>query len=375
MSIYATMLWAGYYANDGLRKVGRDYERITRPLKWNEHGFAETKNGEIYERLKRACQSLPVVPFAIAGAPFSCLFLGLANYFQESRLKVFQTDIPNNPPERERQVRILSLNGCLLESAYSPYCGVVPPFDPVGRYQTRVAAMAHWIATREISPDVFVGQEFQDYRSQEAFVIEMRKYGFCYFILDRAPHPLFVHSGLMVASKRPIGDVSFLEYPYSDRIDRFVIVQQGAIQFTLKDANQKAIMRIINTHLNCGDGERVQEVRARQLQREVVPLFREGSLPTVLIGDFNFDTANASFKRSAGLEGYTNVCEGHQTWTNEGEHHLRGRQDPVQTENVDAILSNDLTKLSLTNPRVEKATTDNCLITDHSAVSATATLC
>jgi endonuclease/exonuclease/phosphatase family metal-dependent hydrolase len=91
----------------------------------------------------------------------------------------------------------------------------------------------------------------------------------------------------------------------------------------------------------------------------------------VLIGDFNFDTSNAAYKRSSGLEGLTNVCEGQATWTNEGVAHLRGDSGPIQTESVDAILANS-PQVSLTAALVEKVTIGQALLSDHYAVSATA---
>jgi endonuclease/exonuclease/phosphatase family metal-dependent hydrolase len=375
-TISSHSMWAGYASNHFAREFGKDIERMTRPFKYNQPGFAPTAPQEFAERLKRSFHVMICAPLSLLGIPLSFLFFSIASLTAESRLEIKKTDQPPPRPINEREVTIMSINSCFQEGPFAPLTGgIVPPLEPVGNDASRVAALAHQIATSKMgsaqsSPDILVGQEFHDLKSQDIFVKEMQKHGYNYFILDRAPHPVLNNSGLFVASKRELGQISFIPFPIEDRNGLAKGTQQGAIAFSVLDHQKQSLLRIFNTHLNYGDGPENQEARNRQLKKHIIPQFRNSDVPSILVGDFNFDTADPSIKKAAGLDGYTNVIEGQITCSDEGKILLRGKTTPPELEKIDALIANSQA-VNISQIQIEKLEANGTLLSDHFSIRAT----
>lgn len=366
-------MWAGCYLNGFSRQICRDIERMTRPLKCREDGYEETACKEGTLRIKSIFRVMFCVPLAAICTPLSTCCFAVAYCLGNSRLEVIDTGAIALTPKRTHRVSLLSLNVC-FQDFFSPFLGgVVPPLDSIKGHSSRVAAIAHWIGNKKLVPDLFLGQEFTDLHAQNAFVDEMKKYGYKFFIVDRAPHPLFMNSGLLIASKYKLANISCVPFSYEDRFGGAKLVQNAAIQCSLCDTQNRTVLGLINTHLNAESGLQADETRYMQLKKYVMPHFTAEKVHTVLMGDLNFDTSIEVSKRKSGLEHFTNICEGNITWTNEGIAHLRGNR-PLLTENIDAIIANSrairFDDLDIAKVETEKGT----LLTDHYAVSASATL-
>lgn len=358
---HSSAMWAGYHLNHFARELGKDIEKLSRPLSHNLDFFPE--------RLKNVAHLLTAPPLAVAGLPLSLFFFTLAAA-TDSRLEIIQ------PETQVSQVfgktfSLMSLNSCFQEGPFAPLTGgMTSPFEPVGNYPTRISAVADWIGSSQTSPDIFVGQEFYDIRIQDAFVEELKKQGYHYFILDRAPHPVLFNSGLFVASKRELGDISFIPFALEDRQGVAKFSQQGAVVFHILDEKKRPVLRVINTHLNYGEGQENQEARNLQLKKYLLPLLSESTIPSLLVGDLNFDTTDLSVKQAAGLEGYVNVFEGKITSTDEGKIALRGKQDPIALEKIDGLII-DPAAVYISQARVDRVEMDGILLSDHFSLSAT----
>lgn len=360
------ILWAGCYSNAFIRQLGRDLERISRPARIYE----ESPCDEAVYRVRRLFQAVALVPFACIATPLSFGLHTLSHLFVGQRLECIDAGARLLTAKK---VHILSLNVCFQEGPFAPlYGGVVPPFDRVNSHDSRVQAIAHFIATQKPMPDIVLGQEFSALHAQDVFVEEMKKRGYRYFIIDRAPHPVFNNSGLLVASKYRLSDVQFIPYPYSDRCGGGRINQNGALMCTVVDGKGQSLLRIINVHLNAEYGPEADNTRIRQLKNHVVPHFTT-KLPTILAGDFNFDTSDKRVKRAAGLGKYKNVFEGQVTCTNEGFFHLRGETGPLVEEKIDALMANS-PKIKFSNAAVKRVEDGDELLTDHYALTVTSTL-
>lgn len=366
-------IWSGYQANHFTRKLGRDIERVTRPFKYGEKGYCETPFQELTERIKRVTHSLICLPASILGVPLSILFSSIANSMTDLSIQVIYPENEIGKSHTEKQISIISLNSCFQEGPFAPITGgVVPPFDPVGKHPSRVAAVAHWIGSLKVgpnnsSPDVFLGQEIHDLNAQTAFIEELKKLGYCYFIVDRTPHPVFMNSGLFVASKKKIGNVSFISFPFKDRAGLAMGSKQGALCFSILDENNKEVLRIFNTQLNYGYGPDCQAARNRQLAH-IIPHLNNSKIPTILAGDLNFDTSGET-KKDAGLEGFTNIYEGKITCTSEGTLLLRGAAGEPEFETIDGIVTNHQ-DIQFSDVKIEKLELEGYLLSDHYALEA-----
>lgn len=372
-SVRELTMWAGCYLNGFARQICRDMERITRPLKIQEDGYEETACKEATVRVKSIFRAICCLPLAAICTPLSTGCLTVAYCLDNSRLEIIDKGATVLTAQKTHTVNLLSLNVC-FQDPFSPFAGgVVPPLDPVKGHSSRAVAIAHWIGHKKNAPDVFLGQEFTGLHAQDAFVDEMKKYGYKFFIVDRAPHPLFMNSGLLVASKYKLENISCIPFSYEDRFGGAKVVQNAAIRCSLSDTQNSTVLHLINTHLNAESGPKADQTRYTQLTKYVMPHFTNEKVRTVLMGDLNFDTSIGDSKRRSGLENFTNICEGKVTWTNEGVNHLRGNT-PLSTENIDVIIANSPTirfdDLDIAKVETEKKS----LLTDHYAVSASVIL-
>ena len=268
-----------------------------------------------------------------------------------------------------RFIKVLSLNA-LFQDPWAPLTGgAVQPFDPVGDHPSRIAAVVAKVA--EEAPDVFMGQEFDSIGAQDEFIARMRDEGFQYFIRDLGSNdPVRNHSGLLIASKVPLKDHEFVPYPSADRSGLAKMANQGALCVGVMLGDQE--LQLVNVHLNYGESPSDQQARYRQLRHHVLPRF-DKPVPTVVLGDLNFDTEAAG--EDAGLGKLKNALEGQVTCTDEGKHTLRGKPREncdCCAEKIDGVIY-DPEQVTVTVESKELKEGD-LYLSDHTANIATITL-
>lgn len=355
--------YMGYYANAFARQSARDIERLTRPMPQGDAYY-----GECVERAKRAVSAVFSLP--LAGALF---IPAVASYITAACVGRGRFELIEPKTKEDFQYRyslkVAAHNAC-FQDPWSPLTGgVVPPFEAVDKYPSRIAATVAAIAERD--PDVYLGQEFENLGAQDECIRLMQKAGFRYFVRDLGSNDAVRNnSGLFVASKLPLRNIRFLPYPLEDRTGLAKWSGQGALVFTVEGKN----LRFINTHLNYGDGEENQKARNRQLKRRVLPLLNEH--PSVLFGDLNFNTASVDRKISGLRELLVNPLEGTPTCTDSGKHTLRGKSKKSEgqthkcEESIDGIIY-DPYIVEVLDPLAEPLLCNNQLLSDHSLITAT----
>ncbi len=357
--------YIGYHANEFARISARSIERLTRPMPQGDLYWAEVR-----ERVKRAVLAIfSILLAAVLFVPaFACYFLAACigggrfeHIKPESRTTFWQ----------ERSVKVMSLNACFQEP-WSPLTGgVVPPFEPVGDCASRIAAVVNAIAQE--NPALYMGQEFENLGAQDECIRLMQQKGFRYFLRDLGSNdPVRNNSGLFVASKVPLQNVEFVPYPAEDRAGLAKWSGQGALTFTI--SMQRRDLRLVNVHLNYGEGQENQAARNRQLTRHVIPLLKRGN--SALFGDLNFDTASVE-RAASGLLGFVNALEGQVTCTDAGKHALRGKSlhpngKPCTDceERIDGLIYNP-NQIQVLASEVKPLVLGNQLLSDHYATIAT----
>ncbi len=319
-------MWLGHYLHAPARQVGRDFEEALREGASCKH-----------------VRSIAYLPLVAIFSPLGYASSTLSWLTSKSRIEVL--DFGAKEPKK-RDFSLFSLNVCFQDAHASRFAaGVCTPFEPCAGFTTRVEAVIDFVTKRK--PDLFFGQEFTDIAAQSAFIEGMKEKGFCFFIVDRAPHPLFNNSGLIIASKYRLTNISFIEFPISSRYGSCKAVQKGAISC------QIAGLTLINTHLN-GWGKQPEQVK-----EYILPHFKA---PALLAGDLNFETKDPESKEKAGLSPYINQFEGDITWTN------KALQTPPQQMSIDVMIANGV---ALTNPQIFDSNED---LTDHYGIAATVSL-
>jgi endonuclease/exonuclease/phosphatase family metal-dependent hydrolase len=340
-----------YQTNCFARKLGRDLETVTRPtLSW-------TKRAGILATLPMT------TTFTLAAFPCHVMLTSVSTLIPSPLLKSIQlTPTPNS----SRSLTLLSFNGCLREGFVSQYtAGVVPPSEAVSGYPSRSAAIADWIVTE--SPDIFVGQEFNDPAAVDLIIEKMQKNGYCSFLYDPHLTPLSINCGLFIASKRKLDASSLHLFPFANRYGIAKFARRGTIACTILDDQNKPLIRIYNTHLDAGVD---QEYRNKQLRENLLPHFINETIPSILVGDLNFDTA--IYKHQAGLSNYTNILEGFVTCNDEGKQTLRGATSPPNIEKIDGIIGNQ--PLNFSNIKITQVKSGPDILSDHYGVSTTINL-
>lgn len=344
---------AAYHSTYLGKKLGRDLEFVTRPENARQYSL---------KKLVRIATIPNNLMFGLAGLPLRTVFTLLSHSIPGSVLRVIQ--LPVNPAS-SKTLTFMSFNTCLREGFFAQYTGgVVPPFEKVDGYTSRVEALADFVGKE--SPDIFIGQEFMDLASTDLFIRILKGYGYNSFVHDPTLGPISINSGLFVASKKAIRDVDMLCFPFQDKAELAKFARRGAVSFTVLDETNKPILRVYNTHLDAGPS---QEIRSRQLKNFILPAITRETLPTILAGDLNFDTA--LYGKEAGLENWTNILEGMVTCNDEGKIRLRGAKTAI-IEKIDGIIGFD-PSLKFSRTKSMQVKSGSSILSDHFAVSTTVT--
>ena len=347
---------ASYTTNVFSRKLGRDLERISRPQFFKEHIGSQI--------LTIGC--LPITAsFTLAAFPIRTLLSAASAAIPAPELKLVQS--PSKKGQPANQLTLLSFNACLREGFVAPYtAGVVPPSEAVEGHSSRSSAIANWIVTQ--SPDIFLGQEFNDPTAVEIIINEMKRNGYTAFIYDPHLNPFSINCGLFIASKRTLNDVELIAFPFKHKGGIAKFARRGTITCTVLDDFGQPLLRIYNTHLDAGP---LQDVRNSQLKNYILPTFSTETIPSVLVGDLNFDTAQ--FGQESGLDAYVNILEGQVTCNDEGKLTLRGMSPPANREKIDAIIANTKA-IRFTNIQNAQVKSGRDILSDHHGVGATINL-
>lgn len=358
------LTYAAYYGNALFRRVGRNVEKLARPIPSEEGYWAE-----LAERVKLAAFTLGLFPCAAVLLVPSFTLYGLASCAGKGRFEWIGQQMP--PIFQGQSIKVLSLNVC-FQDPWSPLTGgVVSPHDPVGNYPSRIAAVVDLIARK--NPDVFLGQEFDNLGAQDESIRLMQQRGYRYFLRDLgSDHPVQNPSGLFVASKIPLENIAFVPYPAEVKgsgVGRWSA--RGALILTIRVGGSD--LRVVNVHLNPGDGPENDQARIDQLQRHIAPLLQGNS---VVIGDLNFDTSSVNLEQ-IGFSGFINLFEGQVTCTDLGKHQLLGKNllpngQPCGDceQRIDGLLYHP-EQVRVTSSAIEVLELDGRLLSDHYALSAT----
>lgn len=358
------LTYAAYYGTALSRKVGRNVEQLTRPMPSEERYWAE-----LAERVKLVVSILILFPCAVVLSLLSCALYGLASCAGKGRFEWIGPQM--HSVWQGQSIKVLSFNAC-FQDPWAPLTGgVVSPHVPLGNYPSRIAAIVDQIARK--NPDVFLGQEFDNLGAQDESIRLMRQRGYRYFLRDLgSDHPVQNHSGLFVASKVLLENIAFVPYPAEVKgtgLGRWSA--RGALTFTIRVGG--ADLRVVNVHLNPGDGPENDSARIAQLQRHVAPLLQER---TVVMGDLNFDTSSVNLAQ-IGFPGFVNAFEGQVTCTDLGKHQLLGKSGfsngrPCEDceQRIDGLLHHP-EQVRVAASAIEPLEWDGRLLSDHYALSAT----
>lgn len=357
--------YAGYYTSEYARHSVRIVERLMRHMP-KERGAYWC---EMLERSLRIGALVCLIPMTVMFALPSLGCYTIASLAGKGQFELI--DAGQGPSLQEKQVKVMSLNAC-LQDPWSPLSGGVrTPFESMKSGGDRLTALAYKVARQ--NPTVFLGQEFDDLDAQDAFIHQMKGYGYRYFVRDVGP-TLGNHSGLFVMSKIPMKNMKFVPYPLEDRAGLAKLAGQGALAFTVSIGGQD--LQLVNVHLNYGDGAENQAARGRQLSRHVAPLLTKQK--SALFGDLNFNTAVHRIESVAqSLKGFVNAFEGQVSCTDKGKHKLRGKSlmpdgKPCTdcAESVDGLIY-DPKQVEVQNPHLKQLRLKGELLSDHSAMIAT----
>lgn len=357
-----SLCYAGFYANALLRQSTRNIERLTRPMPQESAAYLK----ECVERIKRVAFTLFASPLTVVGAAvgFGCHLLSAC--LGKGR---FELIAPIKPPlrqERPASLFLLSNNAC-FQDPWSPLTGGME--TALTENEEGETRLDEYVDVFDRRVDVYLGQEYETLSAQDAMIEKLRRLGFQWFIRDLgAHHPFFNPSGLFIASKYPLKDVEFASYPLKDRAGVAKGSAQGALSAKVYLASGKSL-RLINTHLNYGEGAENQNARNRQLRNYAVPLLRRG--PAVLAGDLNCNTAEIN-KRAAGLDRLTNAIEGQVSCTDEGKHRLRGKPRANCAdcaERIDALIY-DPRRVEVSEVEIRELRRNGRLLSDHFGIFA-----
>ncbi len=187
------------------------------------------------------------------------------------------TSIKGNAEEKleSKNRKLMTLNACAFWGGLPiPLGGISPPTEQ------RLDALAQLI--KEKDPDVLMMQEM-------AFDPAMRlipkiKNNFAHFYTRIGPNPPLMESGLFVATKYPVINAGFIQFPDQCGINRgaFWIETKKSVYFT--------------THMEFGHDEEGILKRQNQFEliKEKVKAFEKQGKTCFLLGDLNVDRAQGN---------------------------------------------------------------------------------
>jgi endonuclease/exonuclease/phosphatase family metal-dependent hydrolase len=285
LKIYEPLANLGAYLNHPTRLTAHYLERALRPHKYNAHGFEKTLKKEVLIRMESVFYSAILLPIAIFSSILSIIPLIFSNLLKKGPIKFTEPEKENKPEQQKKELKVLFLNACLQGGFLSTVTGNVTSlyekFDD--KYSSRIDALTAFI--EEQNPDIICLSEVHDLLTMKALKNKLKKEGYEFFIEDIPSHPIYVNSGLFVASKRKISNPDFIKFTFKERSGVHKGALQGCITFNTH-LNEK-IIKIATTHLNYGFKE--SNKRSRELQLNKILKTIDDKTPFLLGGDFNYE--------------------------------------------------------------------------------------
>lgn len=172
----------------------------------------------------------------------------------------------NVPAKDDNTLSIFSWNICGLPGGLPRWFGGLPPLSQ------RIKRICNFILQEDC--DIVCLQEAHDVKSTYTLCDQLRQ-RYKYFYLNIGAKPFHHNSGLIVASKRTLSNVSFTPFNYKGK--QFGI-NKGFFAFQVETK-----FRIVTTHLQPYSSARDQAIRLKELQ-EISRI-----VPDIICGDLNID--------------------------------------------------------------------------------------
>jgi endonuclease/exonuclease/phosphatase family metal-dependent hydrolase len=342
-------------------------ERAFRPCKYNAHGFEKSIGKELLTRITSVFCAAILSPIALFSSSLSIITLFFSNLLKTNPIKFTEPKNLKNPKyHQKKELKVLFLNTCLQGGFLSVVTGNVTSlhekFDT--QYPSRLDALVAFIESKK--PDIICLSEVHDLFAMKALKKKLKERGFEFFIEDIPSHPIFVNSGLFVASKVKISNPNFIKYTYHERSG----VHKGALQgcITFDTHVDEKIVKIATTHLNYGFKESNKNSRKKQLEKILNTIDKDGKT-FLLGGDFNYkylddsNTSNILKKRNI-----TSLVTKNMTKTTRVLFEKGGniRVNKKREELIDAAFAKNFTNRP--NCRVIEPIINKHFVTDHYAI-------
>ncbi len=386
MGLDEVLARGGYWLYYPARILGHSVERVSRPFKYNQHGYEDSYSAELFKRI-RSCFSaaiaLPavIVSFPLATALFTISHLLHFNPIQFTTTENHEIKDKNEDSKAHEKTNfsVLFLNVCLQGGPFAALTGEVTSlherFDKT--YSSRVDAIVDFVKNDCNAPDVLCFSEVHDLSAIDKLKEKLKKKGYSYFITDIPTHPICINSGLFVASKMKIGKRKFVPYPLKHRSGVHLGALQGCMIFDLMDEQNQKITTIASTHLNYGNRKKDQESRDAQFNHIFEKLV-EGE--TALIGgDMNYEYQNdiEKLKKFANNTKLTSLVSPYTKTTRvtfEQGGNIRGRTKPKEVIDAAFLSLGNNEKYNWVAETIRPRLKNNKkFVTDHDGVLVKAT--
>lgn len=196
-----------------------------------------------------------------------------------------QKDGPAKALPENRTFSMLSWNVCAVSGGYSITDGGVVPWDQrLDRIEKKII---------EQDADVVCLYEIFDAKAGFNLSPALRNAGYKHVSFNFGARAVGASSGIMIASKYEIEDLTFTPFPVDSLVGRTKNCTKGVVGFDLVSNGQK-FASVFATHLQHSEEPMfptVEEVQARQMQMEIIAdKVNQVAGRTVLVtGDLNLD--------------------------------------------------------------------------------------
>ena len=249
------------------------------------HGRLESEADERIRRIIWVVTGIFVALIALVPAIIGFLLKTAAGPFRQDFRVVFPETEPDMSGKLD-QLKLTTFNVAAL-----------PPFivavNKLSNSRERVQALANHILTDE-DADVFCFQELFD---EEAISILMDtlKQKYLYIVASAGNHTFRLNSGLCIASKYPITNPAFTPFR-APTIGHDALATKGILRGDISLPGGKTAA-LVTTHLQAGSrNQEVRDLELDELNAICESRSRNGAVPVLLGGDFNFSPHKDSLR-------------------------------------------------------------------------------
>jgi len=269
------------YLSDPHSSLHRLYVDISMPYRPGQYGQATTITKELARRTLLVLQGLITTPVAAICAPVSFIRV-VGNWMKKYDFSVrIKHRIPTQQLQPNERLRVLFLNTCFL------FCGFAADHGGARPWKERIVNIVELV--RRNNPHIVCFGEVHDIKGGVKLCQLLERLGYKIFIHDIGKNNLGANSGLFMASKLDVTDVSYTPFDSSTLLGNIKYVRKGILHFTVNNCANIAV-----THFQHSENDfdpKSEEKAARQRQvGKVMDVFRDKAnprLPMLLLGDFN----------------------------------------------------------------------------------------